>query len=108
VVTGHPGVFSPGDFTGDGKADTLAITRSGLLFLYRGNGRGGFTGSRTRIGTGWGAFVKVFSGGDFTGDRKSDVLAIKGNGSIYLYRGNGRGGFTGRPTRIGTGWSAFS
>ncbi|HEY5248565.1 MAG TPA: FG-GAP-like repeat-containing protein [Dermatophilaceae bacterium] len=52
--------------------------------------------------------MKVFSGGDFTGDRKSDVLAIKGNGSIYLYRGNGRGGFTGRPTRIGTGWSAFS
>jgi len=52
-------VFSPGDFTGDGRADILAINSSGALFLYRGNGLGGFTGAGTQIGNGW-TFVKVF------------------------------------------------
>jgi len=52
-------VFSPGDFSGDGKADILAINSSGVLYLYRGNGAGGFTGAGTGIGAGWGTFTKV-------------------------------------------------
>lgn len=45
---------SPGDFTGDGAADILGITESGVLRLYRGNGAGGW-GSHAgeQIGTGW-------------------------------------------------------
>jgi stage II sporulation protein D len=97
------GVFSPGDFTGDGKADIVAVTGSGDMYLYRGNGQGGFTGGGTKIGAGWG-FAKVFSPGDFTGDGKSDILAITIGGDMYLYRGNGVGGFTGVGTRIGGGW----
>jgi len=101
-------VFSPGDFTSDGKADILAITSTGGLILYRGNGLGGFTGAGTGIGSGWGGFTKVFSPGDFSGDGKADILAINSSGVLYLYRGNGAGGFTGAGTGIGAGWGTFT
>jgi Zn-dependent metalloprotease len=101
-------VFSPGDFTGDGKADLVAAKPSGELYLYRGNGLGGFTGAGARIGVGWGVFSKVFSPGDFTGDGKADLVAVKPSGELYLYRGNGLGGFTGAGARIGVGWGVFS
>ena len=100
-------VFSPGDFTGDGKADLLAETSTGDLYLYHGNGLGGFTGGSTKIGAGWNIFATMFSHGDFTGDAKADILAIKGNGDLYLYHGNGLGGFTGGSTKIGAGWNIF-
>jgi hypothetical protein len=100
-------VFSPGDFTGDGKADILAETITGDLYLYHGNGLGGFTGGSTKIGSGWNIFARMFSHGDFTGDAKADILAIAGNGDLYVYRGNGRGGFTGGATKIGAGWNIF-
>jgi hypothetical protein len=53
-------VFSPGDFTGDGKADLIGAKSNGDLYLYRGNGLGGFTGTGVRIGAGWGTFTQVF------------------------------------------------
>ena len=99
-----PVIFSPVDFTGDAKSDVMRVTPTGYLYLYRGNGAGGFFGSGTRIGTGWGGFVNLFSPGDFTGDRRSDVLAVKSNGDMYLYRGNGLGGFARSGTKIGAGW----
>jgi len=53
-------VFSPGDFSGDGRSDLVAVRSTGDLYLYRGNGAGGFAGAGTRIGGGWSAFAKVF------------------------------------------------
>jgi predicted RNA-binding protein with TRAM domain len=104
-------MFSPGDFTGDQKADVVAIEPNGDLSLYRGNGRGGFTGARSTVGIGWGSFTKVLSPGDFTGDHKADILAIRPNGDLVLYRGDGLGGFIRHPdpwTRIGSGWAGFT
>ena len=49
-------VFSASDFTGSGKANILGITRAGAMYLYRGNGLGGFTAGGTKIGAGWGIF----------------------------------------------------
>jgi hypothetical protein len=100
-------VFSPGDFSGDGKIDVLAISKDGGLYLYRGNGLGGFSSGGQRIGTGWGGFLSVFSPGDFTGDRKSDVMAVKSNGDLMLYRGNGLGGWASGGLKIGIGWDIF-
>jgi len=93
-------IFSPLDFTGDGRSDVLRVTPNGELHLYRGSGRGGFAGFGARIGVGWGGFVKLFSPGDFTGDGRSDLLAVKSNGELYLYRGNGLGGFATSGARI--------
>jgi hypothetical protein len=107
TATGSLGGFFIHDFTGDGKADLLAVTSTGDLSLYRGNWLGGFAGAGTRIGSGWNVFAKVFSPGDFTGDGKADILAETSNGDLCLYRGNGLGGFTGGSTKIGSGENIF-
>jgi len=111
IGTGWAGsakLLSPGDFTGDGRADLVAVRTNGDLFVYRGSGTGGFTGPATRIGTGWGIFKTVFSPRDFTGDGRSDLVAVTTSGDLFLYRGNGAGGFSGSATRIGTGWNIFT
>ena len=100
-------VFSPGDFTGDGNPDLLARTPAGALVLYRGNGAGGFSGGGVRIGAGWNMFNMVIGVGDFTGDGKPDLFGRTPSGALYLYRGNGAGGFASGGVPIGGGWGIF-
>jgi len=45
-------IISPGDFNGDGKSDLLSRDRDGTLWLYTGNGVGGFL-QRRAVGIGW-------------------------------------------------------
>ncbi|HEX6682139.1 MAG TPA: VCBS repeat-containing protein [Candidatus Limnocylindrales bacterium] len=53
-------IFSVGDFSGDGRADVIGRnTANKDLFLYRGNGLNGFTGSGM-IGNNWSAFDMIF------------------------------------------------
>jgi len=104
---GFQTVFSPGDFTGDGKSDVMAVSKDGGLYLFRGNGLGRFTGGGQRIGNGWGSFLSVFSPGDFSGDRRTDVMAVNSAGDLVLYRGNGRGGWASGGLKIGKGWTVY-
>ena len=100
-------VFSPGDFTGDGNPDIIARKPNGDLLLYRGNGAGSFqNGIGVQIGTGFNNFDLVLSPGDFTGDGNPDVITRAPNGNLYLYRGNGTGGWIDPSSNIliGTGW----
>ncbi|MEU4509152.1 FG-GAP-like repeat-containing protein, partial [Nonomuraea wenchangensis] len=55
-------IFSPGDFSGDGKADVIVRNASTKdLHLYLGNGTGGFkAGTGDVIGNNWGAFDTIF------------------------------------------------
>ena len=99
----------PGDFSGDGRADLLAVHPDGRLLLYRGNGSGGFTAPYPQIGSGWAGFTAVLPAGDFSGDGKPDLLARRADGVLVLYRGNGAGGFaTGRAEPVGSGWQSFT
>jgi FG-GAP-like repeat/Tachylectin len=102
-------LFAGGDWDGDGHPDLLARDADGVLFMYRGDGHGGFvTGNRERIGSGWQGFNALFAGGDFSGDGKPDILARDANGVLFMYRGDGHGGFvTGQREQIGTGWSSL-
>jgi hypothetical protein len=100
-------VFSPGDFTGDGHSDVVGRKPNGELWLYAGNGAGGWAASGRRIGTGWGGFDTIFGPGDLSGDRKPDVVGRKPNGELWLYAGNGTGGWAASGRRIGTGWNIF-
>lgn len=101
-----PTVLGPGDFTGDGADDVLGVTGDGALRLYAGNGTGGWSESAGRvIGRGWDQFITVTSPRDFTGDRFPDLLAVRLDGAMLMYRGDGRGGWlTGQGETIGSGW----
>ena len=104
---GMSALDTPGDFDGNGTADVLARERStGYLWLYRGDGTGGWLG-RTRVGVGWNSMNAIFGPGDFNGDGTPDVLARRAdNAQLWLYPGNGRGGWL-RPVRVGVGWGGF-
>ncbi|WP_338672192.1 FG-GAP-like repeat-containing protein [Streptomyces sp. SCSIO 30461] len=89
------------DFTGDGKADILAVNTNGNLYLYPGNGKNGITGSSV-AGTGW-QNMRMLSAGDFTGDGKTDIYAVHTSGDLYLYSGKGNGTFN-AASKTGAGW----
>ena len=52
-------VMGPGDLNGDRTADVVARDARGNLWLYRGNGSGGWL-SRVQIGTGWNGINAIF------------------------------------------------
>ncbi|MEU3428382.1 VCBS repeat-containing protein [Streptomyces gardneri] len=101
-------LVGPGDLSGDGKADLLARDRSGVLYLYRGNGKGDAFASRIRVGGGWGGFNKLLGAGDYTGDGRADLLARTTGGELFLYPGSGNA-TTPFKTRIsvGLGWNTY-
>jgi hypothetical protein len=106
---GFTALLAPGDWNGDRKADVIARASDGRLLLYRGNGDSGFIGGAVQIGSGWGSFNAMIAGGDFSGDRKPDILVRDANGGLFIYRGNGSGGWvTGKPEQIGSGWGSLS
>ncbi|SEJ32554.1 Repeat domain-containing protein [Arthrobacter sp. yr096] len=98
-------VFSPGDFDGDGFNDLLARDSAGRLFLYPGDGDGGWL-AREQVGQGWNVFDSIVGPGDFNGDGINDVLARNAAGDLYLYAGDGNGGWL-SPTKIGQGWQVM-
>jgi hypothetical protein len=97
------------DFTGDGFADVVARKPDGTLWLYRGNGAGGWlTGIGEQVGAAWNMFDQVVAPGDFSGDGLADIIGRKPDGTLWLYRGNGAGGWlTGVGEVIGAAWNVF-
>jgi peptidoglycan/xylan/chitin deacetylase (PgdA/CDA1 family) len=99
--------FVATDWTGDRRSDVLARKKTGELMLYTGNGNGGFTGSPRQLRTGWQMFDAIVAPGDVNGDKRNDLLARKPDGSLWLYRGNGRGGITGISVKVGSGYQRY-
>ena len=94
------------DFNSDRKADVVSRDTSGRLWLYRGNGTGGFLG-KSLVGSGWNSMTSIVSPGDFSGDGRADIVARDSAGALWLYKGNGAGGF-GTKTQIGNGWNTLN
>lgn len=105
---GFTGLLSPGDFSGDGVPDVLARRADGTLWLYAGDGHGRWAAAGLRIGSGWQIFDTIESPGDFTGDGNADVLARRTDGSLWLYAGNGRGGWAAGGKQVGSGWQGYA
>lgn len=101
VGTGWQGfsqMITPGDVTGDGRADLMGRTPAGKLYLYKGTGvtTGTLSGMLPGLvvgSSGWQGFNTVFSTGDLTGDGKSDLIARTPNNVQYVYAGKGNGTF---------------
>ncbi|MGO4252945.1 FG-GAP-like repeat-containing protein [Paenarthrobacter sp. TAF1] len=94
------------DFNGDLKPDVLSRDGNGNLWLYPGQGNGGWF-PRIQVGQGWNVMTSIVAPGDFNGDGNADLLARDGSGALWLYPGNGRGGWFAR-VQVGQGWSDFS
>lgn len=99
-------IVSPGDFDGDGHNDLLARDSGGALWLYAGNGTGGWQ-PRVLVGVGWNVMSRIIAAHDFNGDGKPDLLAVDGFGILWLYPGNGSGGWLSRQL-IGSGWNTMT
>lgn len=108
VYTCVPVPYTRGDFSGDGKVDLLATnTDPGDLVLFGGNGNGTISSPPRLVGKGWSSFTWLASPGDVDGDRRTDLLARRGDGTMLLYYGRGNGGFSSAVT-VGTGWNVIS
>lgn len=94
------------DYTGDSKNDVLARDNAGTLWLYPGNGTGGWLTQKS-LGTGWNSLNAIVPTKDFNGDGRSDVLARDTNGILWLYPGNGTGGLQTR-VQAGTAWTSMT
>ncbi|MFP5372029.1 MAG: FG-GAP repeat domain-containing protein, partial [Actinomycetes bacterium] len=96
------------DFSVDDVPDVIAARPDGALMMYPGNGRGGFLGFYPQIGGGFNTRDMIRHAQDFDRSGTRDLIARDpANGDLWLYRGNGSGGFSGQYVN-GTGWNVFS
>jgi hypothetical protein len=92
------------DFDGDGHPDMAVLTfgsapASPQLFLYRGNGAGGFSAFSQSVVTLPGTLMNGGNGigvysGDFNHDGKVDLLVASNKGALVILTGLGNGSFT--------------
>ncbi|GIF43952.1 FG-GAP-like repeat-containing protein [Actinoplanes xinjiangensis] len=97
----------PGDLTGDGTTDLLAVQNSGQLRLYPGIGGGRLSPYRLLAsGPEW-KNARVVHRGDWTGDGWEDVVAAL-EGSLWVYPNTGTGELGPRTLMKGTTAGAWS
>ena len=106
---GMTALVAAGDFDGDRRPDLFARDSAGNLWLYPTKGTGGTGGWLTpkQIGSGWQDMTALIGPGDFDGAGGMDLIARTASGELMLYRGNGRGGWSGSSV-IGWGWGSFT
>ncbi|XVV12970.1 FG-GAP repeat domain-containing protein [Actinoplanes sp. CA-131856] len=96
----------PGDISGDGKADLIAIYGT-TMYAWYGNGKGGFTPGMHLIGSGYLGFNAIIGAGDLNEDGKNDLLMRNSAGVLWRKLGNGKGGF-GALQLVGTGYQKYA
>ncbi|MEV7419127.1 VCBS repeat-containing protein [Streptomyces sp. NPDC089919] len=100
-------IEAAGNLAGTAVGDLVARDRSGVLWLYQGNGRGGFA-TRTKVGGGWQGYDRIAAGSDLNGDGRPDLLATDKAGTLWYYKGTGSAAapYAARK-KIGSGWQKF-
>lgn len=94
------------DVDGDKKADLMGTSKTGRVYLMKGDGAGNF-GAKKVIKGGLSDATWFGSAGDVNRDGRSDVLVRRGNGRMQLMLAS-TGGKLGTPKTVRTGWSAFT
>jgi SpoIID/LytB domain protein len=103
-------VMSPGDLTGDGKLDVLAVRASdGAMLLFPGTGKG-TVGTAVTVSGSWAGYSKLIGPGDVTGDGLDDVVGRRASdGALQVFAGNDMGGLVLDSTVSGTAtWATWT
>ena len=100
-------VAAPGDMNGDQVPDLLARdAATGRLALYPGTGAGGF-GGPTVTSARFAGVDQLTGVGDLNGDGNNDLVGRDAaTGRLYLYRGNGAGGYYHR-RQLAADWTGY-
>jgi hypothetical protein len=101
-------IVSPGDWDGaaNGAPDIIARKASdGSLWLFSGDGLGGYTG-RTQLPSGFNVYTQLVAAGNFTGNNRPDLLAVRYDGQLILFPNRGHGAL-GEPIAIASGWDGY-
>lgn len=101
-------IIGAGDMSGDGRADILARSTDGTLYMFKGTGNASapFAG-RTKLSTGFNAYNKIATAGDIDGNGMADLLAVSSTGTLYRFSAYGTGQFAARVS-LGNGWNTYT
>jgi hypothetical protein len=80
------------DFNGDGRDDIAAVAADGALHLYPGKADGSFDQPRSMWPDKTWTSERPVLGGDFNGDGKADLAAMRTTGDLRFFAGDGKGG----------------
>ncbi|MFE6197026.1 FG-GAP-like repeat-containing protein [Streptomyces sp. NPDC057838] len=96
---------SPGDVSGDGRADLVARqATTGDVYLYKATSTGKLA-TRVKIASKWTGYKKIVGAGDLDGDGHGDLLAQDKSNELWRYGGTGTGGFKAR-VKVFADWGA--
>ncbi|MEU0458969.1 VCBS repeat-containing protein, partial [Streptomyces sp. NPDC006129] len=96
---------SPGDITGDGRADLITRSSStGAVYLHKGTSDGKLA-TRVKLYDNWKGYKKVVGVGDLNGDGHGDLVAQDASNELWRYNGTGTAKFASR-TKVFDDWGA--
>ncbi|MGW0877826.1 FG-GAP-like repeat-containing protein [Streptomyces sp. NPDC002740] len=96
-----------GDYTSDGKVDLVAADAGGSLWLYPGNGGGGWSTSALYIGSGVSGYT--FAGmGDFDKAGYADLVGRAPDNTLRLFPGDVGHDLLTPVTNFASGWSGYT
>ncbi|MGW2088083.1 FG-GAP-like repeat-containing protein [Streptomyces sp. NPDC001880] len=87
---------SPGDISGDGRADLIARQSStGDVYLYKATSTGKLS-AKVKIASKWTGYKKILGAGDLNGDGYGDLLVHDRSNELWRYDGTATGKFKSR------------
>src|ERR1700693_466848 len=101
-------IMSPGDWNGaaNGAPDIIArMPSDGSLWLFSGDGLGGYTGPK-QIASGFNVYTHLVDAGNFTGHGRPDLLAVRADGELVLFPNLGNA-VLGDPISLASGWGGY-
>lgn len=96
-----------GDVNRDGARDVVAVTGSGEVFRYLGNGSGSWLGGFRITGLSFSSNRLIAGAGDLNGSGTDDLIAVSTAGDLLFYDSDGAGGYA-APTVVGAGWGGMT
>lgn len=106
IVMSTGGSGKQGDLNGDGRADVLGVSRTGQITWYPTQTNGTSGAARTGSLLTGAPFTWVSQVPDVNGDGRTELLAIRTDGTLWAWDGRGNGQFA-SARQVGRGWNSM-